>query len=242
MKLTKDVFKPSSNIPKSSKGSAGFDNPRENIDPQIKTKVLYTREGLIEKSPTDNNHIVNKAYCDSHAVPQGLIAMWHGLIANIPTGWALCDGTNGTPDLRSKFVKGATAATEAGGTGGSATHNHTFTGSALAGHTHTVGVGDHTHAININTEAASTGISTGVNSTVTIVDAPTTPAVFVAADRHTHSITDPTHSHAIDDDTSGPDNISNATTSSTSGGTPAGSISTVNGEPPYYTILFIMKT
>lgn len=39
-------------------------------------------------------------------VPTGLISMWSGLIANIPTGWALCDGTGGTPDLRGKFIVG----------------------------------------------------------------------------------------------------------------------------------------
>ena len=33
-------------------------------------------------------------------IPPGLISMWAGLISDIPTGWALCDGTNGTPDLR----------------------------------------------------------------------------------------------------------------------------------------------
>ena len=57
-------------------------------------------------------------------IPSGVIVMWSGLISNIPDGWALCDGTNGTPDLRSKFIKGAPAGHEAGETGGSATHTH----------------------------------------------------------------------------------------------------------------------
>lgn len=39
--------------------------------------------------------------------PVGGIIMWSGAIANIPSGWALCDGTNGTPDLRNRFVIGA---------------------------------------------------------------------------------------------------------------------------------------
>jgi hypothetical protein len=43
------------------------------------------------------------------SVPSGLIAMWKGSIASIPAGWALCNGSNGTPDLRDKFVVGADA-------------------------------------------------------------------------------------------------------------------------------------
>jgi len=40
-------------------------------------------------------------------VPTGGIIMWSGAIANIPSGFALCDGTNGTPDLTDRFVVGA---------------------------------------------------------------------------------------------------------------------------------------
>lgn len=39
-------------------------------------------------------------------VPAGLISMWSGSIANIPAGWALCNGANGTPDLSGKFIVG----------------------------------------------------------------------------------------------------------------------------------------
>lgn len=60
-------------------------------------------------------------------LPSGVICMWHGLIANIPNGWYLCNGSNGTPDLREKFVRGAPDVTEAGTTGGSDTHTHTNT-------------------------------------------------------------------------------------------------------------------
>ncbi len=37
---------------------------------------------------------------------KGMVVMWSGTIDKIPRGWALCDGTNNTPDLRSKFVVG----------------------------------------------------------------------------------------------------------------------------------------
>lgn len=42
-------------------------------------------------------------------VPTGVIVMWSGSVASIPTGWALCNGSNGTPDLRSRFIVGATS-------------------------------------------------------------------------------------------------------------------------------------
>ena len=32
--------------------------------------------------------------------PSGIICIWNKPIADIPAGWLLCDGTNGTPDLR----------------------------------------------------------------------------------------------------------------------------------------------
>lgn len=40
-------------------------------------------------------------------VPKGVIVMWSGAIDQIPTDWALCDGSNGAPDLRGRFVVGS---------------------------------------------------------------------------------------------------------------------------------------
>ena len=48
----------------------------------------------------------------SGVVPVGGIIMWSGLLLAIPTGWHLCDGDAGTPDLQSKFVKGAACRAE----------------------------------------------------------------------------------------------------------------------------------
>lgn len=53
----------------------------------------------------------------------------------IPSGWALCDGNNGTPDLRSRFVIGATGSFNPGDVGGDPEHEHDFN---IDSHTHNV--------------------------------------------------------------------------------------------------------
>lgn len=63
-------------------------------------------------------------------IPSGVIVMWHGTIATIPTGFVICDGNNSTPNLLAKFVEGvATAATDPGATGGA-------TAKTTTGHQH----------------------------------------------------------------------------------------------------------
>ena len=44
-------------------------------------------------------------------IPSGVIAIWSGATSAIPSGWVICDGNNSTPDLRDRFVIGATAGT-----------------------------------------------------------------------------------------------------------------------------------
>lgn len=58
-------------------------------------------------------------------IPQGGIIMWSGSIASIPTGWAICDGSNGTPNLTDRFVLHADGTINVvGSTGGASTHSH----------------------------------------------------------------------------------------------------------------------
>lgn len=59
-------------------------------------------------------------------IPQGAIILWHGAINAIPNGYVLCDGANGTPDLRDKFVRGAADEAEKfpHTAGGNITHQH----------------------------------------------------------------------------------------------------------------------
>lgn len=69
--------------------------------------------------------------------PAGGIILWSGATTTIPAGWVLCDGANGTPDLRDRFVVGAggTYAVKAAG-GSSTTGETTLTTAQMPAHTH----------------------------------------------------------------------------------------------------------
>ena len=88
---------------------------------------------------TSTTQIATTAFVLANGVPSGAILMWSGSIASIPSGWFLCNGSNGTPDLRDRFLVGAGSTYNVGVTGGSAnaivvSHTHTITD---AGHSHT---------------------------------------------------------------------------------------------------------
>lgn len=59
-----------------------------------------------------------------NSLPRGIIVMWSGKLDALPAGWALCDGSNGTPDLRNRFVMGVGAPEYHGSTGGATNHRH----------------------------------------------------------------------------------------------------------------------
>ena len=67
-------------------------------------------------------------------IPSGLVAMWSGEADAVPDGWALCDGSNGTPDLRDRFVLGAGSSYSVGDKGGEETHK--LTTSEIPRHSH----------------------------------------------------------------------------------------------------------
>jgi len=70
------------------------------------------------------NYFLENAIKYGWMVPQGTILIWSGTLGSIPAGYLLCDGSNGTPDLSHKFVKGAEPGQGAGGFGGAGTHFH----------------------------------------------------------------------------------------------------------------------
>ena len=101
--------------------------------------------------PEDDDDIATKGYVDQSlssfgGVPSGIITMWSGAIADIPLGWALCDGSNGTPDLRDRFIVGAGGSYNVGDTGGANSVTLDISQIPLHGHDgSTNSIGSHTH-------------------------------------------------------------------------------------------------
>ncbi len=77
--------------------------------------------------PTGDQDAATKTYVDDHgfSMDSRIVFMWRGNIADLPDGAALCDGTNGLPDMRDKFVVGAGSTYNPADTGGQATHQLT---------------------------------------------------------------------------------------------------------------------
>lgn len=167
---------------------------------------------------------------DGASLPTGCILMWHGLLANIPAGFVLCDGQNGTPDLRDKFVKGAAAAANPGTTGGALTHthsdhaSHTHTYSEIVNHTHPVTDPGHTHL----TQRYPT--ATGASSGFTI----DTSMSGTLADN-----TLPTKTATTGITTANP--AGGVATGTTAGPGAALTHNSPNHEPPFFCVAFIMK-
>ena len=91
---------------------------------------------------TNTTQLATTAFVQT-SLPSGVILLWSGSIATIPSGWLLCDGTSGTPNLRNRFVVGAGSTYAVAATGGTAD-------AVVVSHTHTATVADpgHTHSLN----------------------------------------------------------------------------------------------
>jgi microcystin-dependent protein len=166
-------------------------------------------------------------------VPNGVIVMWSGLTT--PNGWALCDGTNGTPDLRGRFILSAGNGTgltsrTIGQTGGEEnhtlttsempSHSHTGTTDSNGSHSHSINDPGHTHTWNHGTESDDSGSGgsyseyTNIPGSVSGVIANATTGISINTNGdHTHTIT----------------------TNNT------GSGDAHNNMPPYYVLAYIMK-
>lgn len=91
------------------------------------------QDGAITSNKIASATITADKIAPNVLVPSGIICMWSGSV--IPTGWNLCDGTNGTPDLRDRFIVGAGNTYEIGNSGGS--NSVTLTVEQMPSHSHT---------------------------------------------------------------------------------------------------------
>jgi hypothetical protein len=93
--------------------------------------VTGTATGTTASVSDDSTKFATTAFVRD-IIPSGVIVMWSGSVATIPSGWLICDGSNSTPDLRNRFIVGAGSTYSVAGTGGSADAivvSHTHTGS-----------------------------------------------------------------------------------------------------------------
>ncbi len=178
-------------------------------------------------------------FSTSPSIPAGVIVMWSGSIASIPSGWALCNGTSGTPDLRDRFVVGAGATYGVGATGGAAAATTSSSGAhahsgVTAGHNLSIAeMPVHVHSGSTDVAGAHVhGYTAGTASTAAaggnvFDNLASVGAVTIASGDHSHTFTTGTtggglaHVHGIVSD-----------------GAHTHAVATL---PPYYALAYIMK-
>lgn len=181
---------------------------------------------------TNTTQIATTAFVLSNGVPSGAIMMWSGTIATIPSGWYLCDGTNGTPNLTNKFIIGADA-DDGGAAKTSITGSATQTGGSkdaiVVSHNHTANsAGAHQHYLTHNTLVAS--------SSQAIVDV--TSSNYIAA--RTTGNTD--YAYVFRSTTNSPNiGLSSSAGSHSHTINSTGSSGTNANLSPYFALAYIMK-
>ena len=176
---TNNVFSAASNhvhdIPSGTSGAGGAHNHETAL---TALTDLYPRYAQLY-------WIKNTSGSDAELPLNGII-MWDDLAANVPSGLVICDGNNGTRDLRDKFVYGAGEDADVGLTGGATTHIHD--------NPNTISGGSHTHGISL-----TSGGSGGTKNVSGYSEGET-----VAAGSHSHNLSgttgsDAAHTHTLSD-------------------------------------------
>lgn len=133
------------------------------ISLNVASEVAYNPPGRLTVTLTSTQHMtlypnqfIAQAYftsAEGDGVPSGGIIMWTG--TDVPVGWLLCDGTEGTPDLRDRFVLGW-GSRSIGDVGGE--EEHTLKVSELPSHSHLSG----NMKVTVNTVDGTGGTSSGL--------------------------------------------------------------------------------
>jgi hypothetical protein len=104
--------------------------------------VLQNSDAVLIQTLDNIYPILQNAPASAPAVPSGSILLWSGSTGSVPAGWLLCDGTNGTPDLRDRFIIGAGnnyAVNATGGTADAVVVSHTHAATVIdPGHIHVI--------------------------------------------------------------------------------------------------------
>jgi hypothetical protein len=218
------------------------------VEDGILTSV-YPGVGVLTNDGSDN--LTWEAPGGSGAVPVGGIIMWSGTVATIPTNWHLCDGDASTPDLRDKFVIGATsddagvAKTNVTGSltqsGGAVTHHHadhsvtqpqahTFTQpSAHSNHTFTQPAAHSNHTFTQPSAHTTTSNIRGSSSGTVVTGASHSGGAVDAHSAHSGGAVDAHSAHsggAVD----------------AHAGAAVSTHDTLSAPQPYYALAFIMRT
>ena len=173
----------------------------------------YTLEDEDNSSKFASTEWTNKII--NNILPIGSIIMFNGAASNIPEGWHICDGTEGTPNLIGSFIKAAATSGETGGetqiqlaTDNIPNHTHSVLTSTLT----TSSSGAHTHTYTAPVKGSSNNASDK-----DIMETSSTQDTSSAGE-HTHTV-----------------NVSQIQLSSVGSGTP------LDWEPKYYSLIYIMK-
>jgi microcystin-dependent protein len=84
---------------------------------------------------------------DRETPPAGTVVMFDDALSEIPAGWALCDGNNGTPNMLDRFPRAASSSSDPGSTGGQ--NSYALGGSQMPNHVHNAHLDDrgyHNHS------------------------------------------------------------------------------------------------
>lgn len=108
------------------------------VNKVVRLKETVKSDYLYDMYYDKNEDIMRVRSLHGDGTPSGIITMFSGAIADIPFGWYLCNGSNGTPDLRDRFIVGAGNTYNVGNTGGANTV--TLTTAQIPAHTHSFSI------------------------------------------------------------------------------------------------------